>query len=99
MKHFAIIAWDAPDAARLRQEHLAAHLAYAEAHGQRIAVGGPLRQGDVFTGSLLIVEAADQADAQALLDGDPYYRAGVWDRVEVQPFRAVIGTWIGGKTW
>jgi uncharacterized protein YciI len=99
MSLFAILAWDAPDAPRLRQEHLAAHLAYAEAQGHRIAVGGPLRDGDAFTGSLLIVEAADRAEAQALLDGDPYYRAGVWARVEVQPFRAVIGTWIGGRTW
>lgn len=99
MSLWAIYSWDGPDAARLREEHLAAHLAYAERIAPSIRVGGPLRDGDAFLGSLIILEAADEAEARAALDADPYCQAGVWSRTEIKPFRAVIGTWVGGKTW
>jgi hypothetical protein len=46
-------------------------------------------------GSLLIIEAEDRAAAEALVAGDPFRTEGVFERVEVRPWRAVLGSWIG----
>ena len=45
-------------------------------------------------GSLVIIEAADAADAEAFIKGDPFYAAGIWDRIEIYPFKASMGRWI-----
>lgn len=85
---------DAEEAPRLRREHLAAHLAWVEREAARIRVAGPLRNAaGEFTGSVLVVEAADASAAERLLAGDPYRRAGVWAAVELHAFHAAAGTW------
>ena len=99
MTFYAVISHDAPDAERLRAEHLQAHLAYAETVIDRIAVGGPLRDDDRYFGSLIVLEVDSEAEARAILEADPYHQAGVWAETEIRPFRAVIGDWVGGKTW
>jgi uncharacterized protein YciI len=43
-------------------------------------------------GSLLIVEAEDLAAAQAQADNDPFTVAGVFESVEVRPWRVAIGS-------
>ena len=96
----AVILWDGPDAPRLRQERLAAHLAYVETVADRLLVGGPFKRADgAFAGSLLVMDVGTEAEARAILEADPYFQAGVWADVRIEPFRPVIGTWIGGKVW
>ena len=46
-------------------------------------------------GSMLIIEAADRAAAEALVAGDPFRTEGVFERVEVRAVAAVLGSWIG----
>jgi uncharacterized protein YciI len=76
------------------------HLRFIETHVERIAVAGPRTDGkQPIDGSILVVRADSAEDARALLEGDPYYRAGVWERIDVHPFRAVCGTLVGGTTW
>jgi uncharacterized protein YciI len=41
-------------------------------------------------GSLLVVEAADRAAAEAFAAADPYAKAGLFESVVVRPFRAVF---------
>lgn len=97
---YAIMARDAADAARLRAEHLQAHLAYAERIAGRLLVAGPLRdETGGFTGSLVVIEAADEADARAAFEADPYRAAGVWADVEIRRFTAAVGDWVGGRNW
>ena len=48
------------------------------------ADGGPL-------GSMLVVEAADIATAQAFAAADPYARAGLFASVEIRPWRLAVG--------
>lgn len=99
-KLYAILAHDAPGAAPIRTEKLKEHLANVATHLDRLAVAGPLRdEAGAFAGSLLIVKAADEADARALIEADPYFRAGVWADIEIRAFGAVAGDWVGGKTW
>jgi uncharacterized protein YciI len=97
---FLLHCHDAPGSARPRDEQMLAHLAWIERHQERYVVAGPAidAAGEIRC-SVLIVRGADEADARALIEGDPYHRAGVWARVEVTPFRAVCGTAVGGMTW
>lgn len=97
---FVIISRDSADAASLRKAHLQDHLCYAESVMDKIASGGPLRGKDgVDHGSLVVLDVASEEDARSILEADPYYRAGVWQTSEILPFRPVVGTWLGGKTW
>ncbi|HEX2148120.1 MAG TPA: YciI family protein, partial [Pseudorhizobium sp.] len=41
-------------------------------------------------GSLVIVEAEDMAAARALAEADPYYQAGLFEKVDVKPYNWVF---------
>lgn len=89
MPLFALLGWDGPRGQDLRKLHRAAHLARLEsltAEG-RVVAAGPLTDG---AGSLLVIDFADQAAAEAWMAGDPYVRAGVFARTEVHPFTLVF---------
>jgi uncharacterized protein YciI len=43
-----------------------------------------------FTGSLIVAEFTDLASAQAWAAADPYVEAGVYDSVNIKPFKQVF---------
>ncbi|HHO59577.1 MAG TPA: YciI family protein [Thiotrichales bacterium] len=43
-----------------------------------------------FTGSLVVAEFDSLAEAHQWADADPYVSAGVYDRIDVKPFRMVL---------
>jgi len=89
---FAAICLDKPNGLNLRLSTRPAHLAFLEANAARIKLGGPfLDIEDRPVGSLLILECVDFASARALLDQDPYAKAGLFASVELRPFRRVVG--------
>jgi hypothetical protein len=90
---FAMICMDKPGSSALRAEVRAKHLAYIEAQAGAVKVAGPFLSddGQTMTGSLIIVEAADMAAARAFAAGDPYALAGLFQNVEIKPWRWVIG--------
>lgn len=98
--HYAIVARDGPGAEPRRMAVRDAHFAHVERHLDRIAVAGPLKDAaGGFTGSILVVAAASEAEARAMLEADPYWIAGVWADVTIEPFVPAAGTWIGGTIW
>lgn len=100
MPHFAIIAHDVPDSAVLRDAHRAAHFVQVERIMDKVAIAGPLKDAEGrIIGSLIVLDVADASEARSLLEADPYFAAGVWARIEVHPFLAAAGAWIGGKIW
>jgi hypothetical protein len=97
---FLFVLADAPGAAALRERHLADHLEFVAAEHSRFLVAGPVAaDAESGPGSVMVVTGADRADAEALLERDPYRRAGVWARSTCIPFRAVAGQAIGGVAW
>jgi uncharacterized protein YciI len=92
MPHFVLLCVDKPNSLDLRMATREAHLAFARGYGDRIKVGGPILSdtGDM-AGSLVILEAADLAEAKAFNTNDPYTQAGLWQSVEIRPFRATVG--------
>ena len=97
---YCFICKDGPKADNLRKEHLAAHLSHVEEVIDTIKVAGPVpRDTDGYRGSILMLEAETEDEAWALFNTDPYAKAEIWDSVEILPFNAVAGQWLGGVTW
>ncbi|MEO1136664.1 MAG: YciI family protein [Pseudomonadota bacterium] len=96
MPQFILLCRDKPGAAGLRQETRPDHLAYIKSAGEKVRLAGPMldKEGgpdSAPTGSMLIIEAADQAEADAFAKADPYARAGLFEEVRVIPYRLVAG--------
>lgn len=55
----------------------------------RLIVGGPLlsEDGSVWMGTALMVELPDRSAAEAVLPNSPCGRAGMYDSIEVHPWR------------
>lgn len=98
---YVIVGRDAPGSSVPRQQWLAQHLEFVEKSIDRILVAGPLRDPatGANVGSLYVLDVDTAADARALLESDPYYRAGVWASVTVEPFMGAAGKWVGGLAW
>jgi uncharacterized protein YciI len=93
MPLFVLHCVDKPNSLDLRMATRQAHLAYAGGFGGQMKLGGPLldANGDM-AGSLIVMEAADLDEAEAFSADDPYTKAGLWERVDIKPFRATIGS-------
>jgi uncharacterized protein YciI len=85
---FVITAMDRPDSGALRVATRPAHFDYARATGA-VKLGGPfLDEAGEMIGSLILIEAADLAEAQRWQADDPYARAGLFAHAEVRPWKA-----------
>ena len=93
MQKFVLICKDKRDAAALRASTREAHLAYLEAlTSVRLELAGPLlNDDDQPIGSLLIIDAPSREAAHAFAADDPYAKAGLFEDVEIRPFRFVAG--------
>jgi uncharacterized protein YciI len=92
--HFVAICLDKPNSLDLRLSNRAAHLEYLRAHASTIRTCGPLLHddGETMIGSMLILDAPSREAAEAILAKDPYKQANLFAKVELRPWRWVIGT-------
>ena len=86
---FVILGFDGPDGQVKRKIHRAAHLANLEPLDRqgRILLAGPFTDQ---AGSLIIIEANSLEEASQIAQKDPYTVHGIFERVEVHPFRQVL---------
>lgn len=89
------------DTAPLRARHRDAHFAYVESILDRVLAAGPLAAPGTtgHRGSLFVYDVDSEAEARALLAADPYFAAGLYGRVDFQPFWPAAGRWLGGTVW
>jgi uncharacterized protein len=96
---YAIIAKDTPNSLEKRMaarpDHIA-RLTTLQEQG-RLMVAGPFPAIDStdpgpagFTGSLIIAEFENITTAQSWADADPYISTGVYQEVQVKPFRKTL---------
>ncbi len=88
---FVLICRDRPGALEVRKANREAHLAYLAETGIARLAGPLLDDAGAMIGSLLAVDAADRAAAEAFAAGDPYAKAGLFESVEILAWRKVIG--------
>jgi len=96
---YAILATDRPGSLADRLAARPAHLERLHALQEegRLVLAGPHPAIDSpdpgeagFTGSLIVAEFADLETARAWADADPYKAAGVYQDVQVKPFKQVL---------
>lgn len=90
---FALLCKDKPGALQVRQDTRPEHLKHLEAMNAAgtLKMAGPfLEDAGSPNGSLLIVDAPDAAEARVMAEADPYARAGLFEAIEVRPFRWTI---------
>lgn len=96
---YAFIAQDIEGSLEKRLAARPAHLArLVELNEQgRLILAGPHPAIDNddpgeagFTGSLIVAEFENLADAQTWADSDPYNEAGVYEKVIVKPYKKVL---------
>ena len=86
----ALIARDKPGAPETRKANRESHLAYIAETGV-VRQAGPLLVDGEMAGSLIVLEVADFAEAEAWAAGDPYAKAGLFADVELIEWKKVIG--------
>lgn len=96
---YVIEGYDGSDVLPQRTQARPAHLARLTALRDegRLLLAGPCPAIDAedpgpagFSGSVVIAEFESLEAARAWADADPYVAAGVYQRVEVRPFRKVL---------
>ena len=96
---YAIEGHDGPDVLSKRLAVRADHLARLTALRDqgRLMLAGPCPAIDAedpgpagFSGSIVIAEFVSLDEARAWADADPYIAAGVYERVDVRPFKPVL---------
>ncbi|HYL90128.1 MAG TPA: YciI family protein [Burkholderiales bacterium] len=89
---YAIICFDRPDSASLRDKHRAAHVKFLDANAARIAFGGPLKSiaEGPSTGALIVVNCATREEAEAFIGADPFRVGGVYESVSIRAFKQVF---------
>ena len=89
---YAIVCFDRPDSAALRDQHRAAHQKFLNENAKQIVFGGPLKNTPegASTGALIVVDCATRKEAEALIAADPFHRGGVYESVAVRAFKQVF---------
>jgi uncharacterized protein YciI len=54
-----------------------------------------LDEAGEMCGSLIVIEAADLAAAQAFAAADPYAQAGLFVETKIQGLHPAMGSWLG----
>ena len=88
---FALLCTDKPDHLQVRLDNRPDHLAFLNGLGDALKGAGPFldTQGKP-NGSLVIIEAEDEAAAKAIADADPYAKAGLFSDVTIRPWAWLI---------
>lgn len=98
---YAILGEDVPDSLDKRLRARPAHLERLNQlqDAGRLLLAGPFPAIDSadpgpagFNGSLIVAEFGSLGEAKTWADADPYVAAGVYARVNVQPFKKVFPT-------
>ena len=89
---YAIVCYDRPDSARLRDAHRAAHMEFLKINSTKVVFGGPLKNTPEgpSTGAIIVVNCAMREEAEALIGADPFHLHGVYESVVVRAFKQVF---------
>src|SRR3954463_14526429 len=92
LMYFVAICRDRADGLETRLANRPAHLEFLRAESERIKVGGPFftPDGERMIGSVLILQAGNETEARAIFAEAPYGKAGLFETVELLPWRWAV---------
>ena len=90
--YWAVYCVDKPNMNDQRIKFVDAHRRYLEGWSSKVVFSGPFQSDDASQelGSLIIFKLDSRAEAQAFIDGEPFYQAGIFEKV-------IIYRWRGGR--
>jgi len=93
--HFVIHGLDKKGALQTRLDNYDKHKAYLVQAPVKTVISGPLvaDDGETMIGSCFVVEADSKEAVVAFNAADPFAAAGVWDRVDINPFLKRVDNW------
>ena len=87
MAHF-LVEYREIGTPQAREDYRGDHVAYRKGLGAALCLTGPiLDDGEKPIGSLIIIDAADKAQAEQIALRDPYLAAGVFELASVRGYR------------
>ena len=88
---YALVADDKPEGLADRLANRPAHLRHLESLGDKLIFAGPFvdQNGDA-NGSIVVIEAENLGEAEALFRKDPFVANGVFGSFEVRPWKLTI---------
>ena len=88
-------------AAKMREELMQEHIDHVDTIIDQLVIAGPMFADDNKTvvGSMLIYKTDNKKKARTNLEADPYYAAGVWNKISINTFRAALGDVVGGRAF
>ena len=93
--YFVVFGTDRPGTEQLRLDTRPSHQAHLRDPGHAVKVlhGGPTlaADGSRMNGSMLVIEAERLEDVQAFVAEDPYSKAGLFETVEIRPWKWGLG--------
>lgn len=89
---FALLCTDKADHLQLRLDVRPQHLEYLASLGDKLKFAGPFLSENEHkpNGSLVVIEAENMDEAQAVAAADPYALAGLFETVTIRPWNWVI---------
>lgn len=88
---FVIHCRDKKDHLAVRQENRPAHVEYLKSLGEKLFAAGPLLdENEQMCGSVVIIDVADRAAAEAFAAGDPYAKADLFEQVTIDNWKKVL---------
>lgn len=89
---FMIDCRDKPGHEHVRMDNRQAHLEYLKSFASQVYAAGPTlsEDGERMTGSLLIMDFADQLLAERFAANDPYGKAGLFEAVTIRRWKKVL---------
>ncbi len=88
---FALVCIDKPGAREIRAANRPTHLEHLDGSGV-VAFAGPFLDAEGNpTGSLIVLDVADMAAAEAWAAADPYAKAGLFESVTIRAWKKVRG--------
>ena len=90
---YIIYQVDKPGGESIRAEQRPAHFQYLDKHEDILLLGGAMLEEDGATrkGSVLIINVPSLEDAQRFSENEPFRKAGLFERVEINRMRR--GQW------
>lgn len=88
---FMIMAYDGEGMLDKRMEVRPQHLEGMKALGKHVVCAGGLLDGEgKLKGSALVMEFDDRAGVDEYLANEPYVKAGVWQKIDIETMNVVI---------
>lgn len=86
------LCFDKPESLDLRMQTRPAHLAWIETAIENFKFAGPILSddGQTLSGSVIVAEFDSLEQSRALQQEDPYHKAGLFERVIVQPTKQMF---------